>query len=330
MGKSARATASAARRASNRARGEARAYPRVRAKPVEPGTRCKLTRRCLDRKLFLTPDEHADDLRNFIGYSYGLAVRDTGVKLHAAVVLSNHHHTDISDPEGRRPQFSQRFNSLLARGINALRGRTGTFWDGSGPCDTRQPSDEETLEDLVYTLVNAVKAALVKHGDRWPGFTTYGWKFGEVRRFKRPRWFFDPENDELPEVVELQLERPNIYPEMSNDELYELLMRKVRAREREIHDELRQKNRRFMGETKLRRQRWYRTPRSSEDRFRVKPSVASSSKWHRIAQLQRDRRWERAYAKARESHRKGEATEFPHGTYWMRVHLGVKVANAPP
>ena len=96
-------------------------------------------------------------------------------------------------------------------------------------------------------------------------------------------------------------------------------MRKVRAREREIHDELRRKNCRFMGETKLRRQRWYRTPRSPQDRFKVKPSVASSNKWLRIAQLQRDRKWERAYATARETYRKDHGAEFPYGLSRMAV-----------
>jgi hypothetical protein len=280
--------------------------------------------------MFLAPDDQAANLNNFIGYCYGVTIRSTGAALHAAVVMSNHKHSDITDPFAQRPRFNQQLNSLLARGVNAMRGRSGTFWDGAGTCDTRQPTDEETLDDLVYTLTNPVEAGLVKRGDRWPGFTTYGWRFGEVRRFRRPRWFFDADNEDLPEVIEVRLERPDIFLELSDDELYELLMEKVRARELAIQEKMRRENRRFLGEKKLQRQRWNRAPRTPEDRFKVKPSVASSNKWLRIAQLQRDREWEREYAEARSSHLAGDDAVFPHGTYWMRVHMGVKVANAPP
>lgn len=48
--------------------------------------------------------------------------------------MSNHHHTDITDPEGNIVPFKQQQqHSLLARGLNALRGRKDTFW--SGPPD---------------------------------------------------------------------------------------------------------------------------------------------------------------------------------------------------
>ena len=224
--------ASARRRARNRARGEARGYPRVRARPILRGARYKVTRRCLERRMFLAPDKDADELRNLFGYTLGLALEDNGQKLHASVVMSNHHHTDVTDTRGSLPDFKNRLHSTVARSVNAKRGRFDKLWSGDTPCDTRQPTDEETLGDLVYTLVNPVKAGLVKWGHRWPGFTTYGWKFGEVRTFKRPDWYFDPENPKSPKEVQVKLERPDIFPKLSDDELFDLLM--VRVREREL------------------------------------------------------------------------------------------------
>lgn len=85
-----------------------------------------------------------------------------------------------------------------------------------------------------------------------------------------------------------------------------------------------------MGEPKLRRQHWNRAAVSFEERFKVRPKVAASSKWRRLAQLQRDREWEREYAEARALWRAGQAAVFPPGTYWLRRFAGVAVVAQSP
>jgi putative transposase len=198
--------ASAARRAKNRVRGQARGYPRVRARPIYSGRSYKVTRRCLGRLLLLSPGLEAEELFNFIGYCLAYSANLYGIQVHASVWMSNHHHTDVTDPEGTLVPFKQLLHSLVARGRNARLGRHDSFWSGDDACDTRRPTDDESLGDLVYTLTNPVKAGLVKRGVLWPGFTTIGWRFGETRTFKRPDWFFD-ESGRMPEEVSLTLAR---------------------------------------------------------------------------------------------------------------------------
>lgn len=281
--------------------------------------------------MFLATGKTPEEIENFCGYTYGIALERYQHKLHAATTLGNHHHLDTRDTLGNTPNFMDSVHANLARGINAKRGRFEHFWSSDGPCVTRQPTDDETLEDMVYTLTNAVKDGLVKWGHRWPGFTTYGWRFGETRTYKRPDWYYDPDNPDNPEEVQITLERPDIFPELSDDELFELLMKRVRERELEIQAEMRKEGRRFMGEKKLRRQHWNRAPKSYEDRFTITPKVAASSRWLRLAQLQRDRDWEAEYAEARAKLIAGDRDAlFPEGTYWMRLHAGVKVAQGPP
>jgi len=280
--------------------------------------------------MFLAPDDCAEKINHFIGYCLAYAANECKMQLHACVVMSNHHHTDVTDPYGNLVDFKQRFHSMLSRGINALRGRFGAMWSPEGPCDTRRPTDEETLGDLIYTLTNPVKDGLVKWGYQWPGFTTYGWEFGESRTFKRPEWFFDADGD-MPEEVILALERPPIFPELSDDALFEFLMAAVRTREIEHQNKQRRRSRRFMGARKVRRQRWDRVPKTFEERFTRTPTVAASSEWLVLAELQRDREWERAYAAARERLLAGLEAVFPVGTYWLRRYAGVTVdLRAPP
>lgn len=327
---SAQKQASAARRAKNRARGQARAHPRVRARPIVAGRSAKITRRCIERLLLLSTGNQAEELNNFIGYCLAISAQSYGIRVHASVWMSNHHHTDVTDPEGKIVLFKQKLHSMIARGLNALRGRRDTFWSGDGGCDTlRLDDDTESLGDLVYTLTNPVSAGLVKWARLWPGFTTVGWMFGETRTFTRPKWFFD-EDGNTPEEVSLTLVRPPIFPELDDEQLYQKLMTAVRDREVEAQRKMREEGRRFMGLRKLAKQRWNRAPETFEERFKVAPKYAGSSKWLILAGLQRDREWERQYAAARASWLAGEPAVFPAGTYWLRVFAGVNVAAQPP
>jgi len=280
--------------------------------------------------MMLSPGNQAEELTNFIGYCLAHAAARYEIRIHASVWMSNHHHTDVTDPNGDLVPFKQLLHSMIARGRNARIGRNDTFWSGDDPSDTRRSTDDESMGDLVYTLTNPVKDGLVKWGRLWPGFTTAGWRFGETRTFKRPDWFFDEDGD-MPKEVSLTLVRPPIFPELDDDELYEKLMVETRARELQFQQEFREKGRRFMGLRELARQRqWNRVPKSFEERFTITPKYAGSSKWLVLAQLQRDREWEREYAAARELLWAGKPAVFPVGTYWLRRFAGVAVAAQSP
>ena len=219
------------------------------------------------------------------------------------------------------------FNSLVARGLNALRGRFDRFWSGDGPCDTRHPPEDEALSDLVYTLTNPVAAGLVKWSRAWPGLTTAGMSFGDTRDFERPDWFFDGQG-RMPREATLTLMRPPSFGELDDAVLDEILADAVRAAELQVQQQMRARGQRFMGLQKLAKQSWSRVAKSLEERFGVTPKVAGSSKWIRLAQLQRDRAWEAEYARARARWLAGEEVVFPAGTYWLRRFAGVKVAGA--
>ena len=276
--------------------------------------------------MLFAPDVKAEEIRNLVGYCLAHAAERFGIRVHACVFMSNHHHTDVTDPHGNLVAFKQLFHSMVARGINALRGRFDAVWSRDKACDTRRATDDEALTDLVYTLTNPVKAGLVKWGGQWPGFTTHGWRFGETHEFRRPGCLFDPEGG-MPEVVTLTLERPPIHLRMSDEELYETLMGAVWEQEREYQGKLRRAGRRFMGVEKVQRQAWTRVARSFEERFTQTPGIATGSKWLLLAELQRDREWERKYAKARAELLAGRRAVFPAGTYWLRRFAGVTVGG---
>lgn len=318
--------ASVQRRRANRARAEVRSYARVRARPILPGVRYKVTRRCYGRQFFLVPDD--PEVRSIIGYCLGVAAERYQIQLHAVCVLSNHLHIDLTDQFAQLPDFKCLFNSLVARVMNHLRKRFDAVWSPERGCDTKLITDSDLVESMAYTLANPVAAGLVKWSHRWPGLTTAGLEFGESLSFRRPAGFFDGENHSLPDRVEVTVVRPAL-TEMSEEEFDATFKARVRERELAAQAELRGRKRRFMGEHRVRRQRWTHRPPSIEPRFTVAPRVSSRSKWARVAQLQRDRNWEADYAEARARRLGGEDPWFPAGTYALRRLAGVHVL-APP
>ena len=296
------------------------------ARPMRPGTMYKVTRRTTQRLYLLLPTGMT---REVFGYCLGVALSRFGILLHAVTVLCNHYHIDVTDLYGELPAFKHLLNLLVARAMNAHWGRFENFFASDAPSDVELVTAEEVLDRMVYTLTNPVKAGLVRSGAEWEGLTSYGMRFGSKMVFRRPEKFFD-KNGALPEEVVVEVSRPGILPELSDEELFVLLMRKVKERERELVAAAKQENRRFLGMGRVLRRKHTDTPFSREPRFKLNPRVASRSKWQRIAALQRNKEWLAAYRQAWEKFCAGvRDVLFPEGTYLMRVQYGVACAQAP-
>ncbi len=325
-----RVQASIERRRKNRnqqQRAKKRGYERVRARAVVPGRRYKITRRCFGRHLYMTPDR--PEVREIIGFTLGLCLERYGLRLHAACFMGNHYHIDVTDPHGNYPAFKCMLNSLLAKALNALRGRFDSFWSGDGPCDVELVDDDDVVDRMAYTLANPVTAGLVKAAERWPGFTTAGVTLGTEMSFRRPNVYFDASNPDVPSKVCFKVERPAVRPDLDDAQFDQLLRDKVKERERKARKELKAEGRRPKGEEKVSKQRWNALPETYEPRFTLTPTVAGRSKWARISALQRNRAWEAEYAAARAAQRRGEPAVFPYGTYAELRFRNVAVGPPP-
>ena len=283
----------------------------------------KITRRCLERQFFLTPD--TPKITQMIGYLLGYCLRKYGLKLHAAVFMANHYHLDVTDVRGNYPKFKSTFNGLLSRQLNRHRGRSDRFWSADRGCDVVLTDDDDVVRKMAYTLANPVSAGLVPRSTRWPGLTTSGLPFGATMEFERPSGFWDDKEGEMPESCSVELVRPEVLTHLSDAELMSVLDAQVREREDEAAARLRRENRRFMLESRIFKQGWNRKPRTPEDRFTTTPTVAAGCKWARIAALQRNRKWEEAYADARDADLPGANPVYPYGTYQRRLYGGVRV-----
>jgi hypothetical protein len=53
-------------------------------------------------------------------YTLGHAQQQTGVSLHCAAKVMNHHHIDLTDNEEKRPEFLRLFHGELSCALNTL------------------------------------------------------------------------------------------------------------------------------------------------------------------------------------------------------------------
>ncbi|MEM7234382.1 MAG: hypothetical protein AAF517_19545, partial [Planctomycetota bacterium] len=180
--------------------------------------------------------------------------------------------------------------------------------------------DDDVLEKMVYVLTNPVAAGLVKRGVEWPGVRLGPLPSGGKRlQVERPKFYFRTTQ----KIVELKIERPQVYTERSDREFGALLAERVRAKEDEIRATFRATGRTFLGADAVKRQRPTGAPKSEEPKGGLTQRFTGNDRWAVLEKVRRDREWLKAYVAARDAWLTDKCVEFPAGTYWLKIHAGV-------
>ena len=95
------------------------------ARPVYKNAQLMITRRIHGREFRLRPCEKVNAI---LRYVLAVVAERTGVRLHAVMVMSNHWHVCLSDPEGRVCEFTRDCHSFIARMVNAAHGEVESIW----------------------------------------------------------------------------------------------------------------------------------------------------------------------------------------------------------
>jgi putative transposase len=280
-----------------------------------------ITRRCTQRQFLLRPDP---DTNNAFIYCLAVAVQRSGVWPIFTAAESNHHHTGIYDPLGTYPDFLEHFHKLLAKCMNALRGRWENFWSSEQTSVLRLVDTADVLEKMVYALTNPVKDNLVAKVTDWPGVNAFeALVSGGSLTAVRPAHFFR-EDGPMPETVTLTFSRPPVFEGMSHEEFTDMLRVRVQAAEADTGAKRQATGMRILGRKAILDQDWRESPSSHEPRRGLNPRVAAKNKWSRIEALQRNKEFGTVYSRAFEAFRNGiKDVLFPAGTYWLRRFAAV-------
>jgi putative transposase len=288
---------------------------------VLPGTTYLVTRRCLHRRFLLRPSRLINDT---VGYLLALAATRYGIQVHVFCIMSNHLHLVVTDPDARLPAFSQFFDSLVARAVNAALGRWETFWAPGSYSAVTLGSTIDVVSKSAYVLANPVAAGLVRRARKWPGLWSSPSSASQRRlEFRRPRHFFRDRGN-LPERVELELVPP---PRFSATAFWQLLEGKLAEAEAAAQATAAATGRGFVGVARVLKTRPSAGPDTRERRRGLKPRVACRDRWKRIEALARLAAFVDAYRSALRAWRGGRSDViFPAGTYLVRVTHGVACA----
>jgi REP element-mobilizing transposase RayT len=298
------------------------------ARQILPGSTYLLTRRTAGRQFLLRPDPF---VRQAFGYVLAAAAAKYGVEIHCAVVVSDHYHAVVTDPNGVVPAFVAWVNRLTAVLVNSYRGREEAVWSSAKPSIVRLETEEDVLERLTYTFANPVKAALVERSNRWPGLVTSPEDLLEPdgEEFQRPDRFFDA-GGQMPTRVRLKMSRPPGLDELSDAELVGRIRGALTRREEELAEARKAARVKCLGVARVLRTPWTSTPGTVASRRTGSPHIAARDPDARERALERLRRFRDDYSDALNRWRAGDRDAvFPAGTYAMREIHRVR-CHAPP
>ncbi len=241
--------------------------------------------------------------------------------------MSNHWHGVVTDPEARLPEFFERFHQLLAKVQNASLGRRENFWSSDKTSVVVLVSEGDVLGKIAYTLANPTAAGLVSTPDDWPGVISR--RLETVIDVEMPEVFFD-EDGELDEYVRLEFVRPNIFPQLTDEELNSRIRADVDSRVHCARREMKRQGLTFLGRNAVLRQSTDATPVGPRRTKELNPNVAAKSPTLRARALKCLVDFRDAYRAAWLRRREGDHDMvFPAGTYALRIFAGVSCADPP-
>jgi REP element-mobilizing transposase RayT len=292
---------------------------------VLPGTTYLVTRRCAQREFLLRPSRAVNAL-----FTYVLAVvaKRYGILVHAFCVLSNHVHLVLTDPNASLPDFERDLNSLVARALNVLLGRSESFWASASKYSAvTLLAADDVLDKAAYVLTNPVAAGLVPTAREWPGAWSDLEQLGEAPlTVHRPDFFFRKKGP-MPETAELELAPPPGFETIAA--FRKAVLGELAAREQLVARVMARAGRAFLGAARVLRQKPTARPVSEDRVGALNPRIAGRDKWKRIEALAGLVEFRRAYREAWTRLRAGARDVlFPAGTYWLRVAHGVRCAAA--
>jgi REP element-mobilizing transposase RayT len=281
-----------------------------------------VTRRCAQRAFRLRPCAETNDI--FL-YCLAFAARRTGVRVHAACVMSNHHHLVVTDVRGVLPVFLRELHRLTAKAMNALQGQWENLWSAQ-PCNAvRLVTDEDIEDKIAYVVANPVAAGLVNAAEDWPGVLLWG---EQTLQVARPRAYF-AEYGTCPQTLALRIERPTAREGTAPnwDDWRGRISKSLQTKVAEASRRVAVAGRAFLGRAGVVASSFAQRARAYEARFGVIPTFAAKSEAvrERLGRIERyfRVRYRRALARWRSGPR--DDALFPLGTWGMAVFHGARV-----
>lgn len=300
---------------------------------VEPGRITANDRRTTRRHYLFTPDV-AGKMAQIFWYCLAVAANEHNIAVHAAVLMSTHPHYDVTDRDGNLPRFREQFHRMLAMCTKAFRGWPEEVFNKSQTGEHELLTPAAIVDSIAYLIANPALALAVRYSKDWPGAKTLAKDIGKrVVRVERPDFYFDGRNSDWPDVAEMPLVMPDALIDHygSLEAAQDAIARRVREYEHEARQKADELGRAFSGARRVLRTKHTARANSREEFGALSPQLAAGGDEEAAeAAITRLQHFNAEYDQALSRWTGGDRRAvFPHGTWWMRVHHGVR-CHPPP
>lgn len=279
-----------------------------------------------------TTREECAEFRQLMAYASGFAQEKTEMMLHADGWVPNHGHSCMTDVGGRRPDFDELRNKVIADGQIVRLGLAGGVFSPNGPRPTVLLDSETIVRQMAYCLMQPVRHGLVAtEGDQELFYCSRIADIGRVRTILRPECL---ENDDGESAYPLEVRLAYSVPPGWE------------GRERELRRELARLCRQYEHRAQLHRRlfglseptparalsvdpedRPNRPRRKAED-WDFLPMVAGGSKKDRDEFIDSVFVFRQRYRRSWGRYKHGDhQSPFPSGTFRMRRRFNVRVES---
>ncbi len=286
-----------------------------------------VTRRTMLRTFFLRP---SPEVNRMFEYCLAEAANRTDIELIAWCAMSNHYHAVVYDPDGRIPEFIERFHRMLAKALNVHYDRFESIWSRDQTCLTRLVTLEDVFDKVVYVLSNPAAAHLVVDIAHWPGSSSWTRMGREPKTLTRPAGGYFAKGGRMPKTVMLHA----VAPRGLEGESYESWIGRVRdavkAKQEALSSQRRKTGASVVGCKAVLATKPTATPKTESPRRKLQPHLACKDKVRMMAERKALKDFRAEYEKMRLRLRDGTGkVDFPEGTYRLRL-LGLRCAGCEP
>ena len=298
---------------------------------IVPGTTKFITRRTTRRFFLLNPDVK-ETVWNIYWYVTAVLAEEFGIEIHAVQVLSNHMHEVLTDTRGEISRFLQQRNRLFANALKVFLGWEEEVFARSGVSCVDLYGPEAILEQIGYTLANAVKAGLAYNPENWPGVTHSAADIG-TREIcvHRPEHYFDPENTRWPESAKIAITVPPALKALFGfEEACRRIVSTVKNAVEEARDAAQKAGRILKSKDAIVATKHTTRASAREKHGERNPTFAAAGNKEQAARALHERRtFLGAYREALKMVRDGVlGVLFPRGTWRLHRELGFGVSTA--
>ena len=302
-----------------------------------------ITRLTNDRLYHLRPGEGVEEI---LFYLLLLNIQKYGLLLHGFIVMSNHVHIIVSDPNCNLPAFARDFFGESGRALQTALNTDRTIWGNKRYVSTELLDRDAGVRALAYCQTNPTEAGMTLPED-WPGLTSARYRIGDVLTARRPDVHF---SENRPESVQVQLSPLPVMKGEPPVEVGEVLAAPPREQEtslaskrgqllqRDVEEEVQRRVRKILerrekaGQKKLAGAAVViatsRLTRGSRPFGGITPRFMSLNRDLRETAIARRRQFHAEHEQARQRYTAGEKNVlFPYGTYGYRELLGVRVKS---